>query len=153
MKWLVTTIALLAVILLLGGLDLGAALHPDRTGLLIGGEASVPYFDMNRALWGGLYVDTAYDTANSSTRLSLGPEFGWMYFGGDAGFVHQFNGDGAEGGSRNGIAVRPCLTIAIATLYFRHVEFLDDQPGSSINEFGLLIKYGFPINGHLPTLQ
>ena len=38
------------------------------------------------------------------------------------------------------------LTIALATLYFRHVTFFDDQPGASINELGLLLKWGWSLN-------
>lgn len=137
-------------VLMLGGGNLGIALHPDKVGGLLGAEVSVPYVDMDRLLWGGLYIDGAYDTANSSTRFSIGPELGWGYFGVDGGFVHQFGGDGPEAGGRNGLAVRPCLSITVVTLYFRHETFFDDQPGSSLNEIGVLLKYGTEVHHRGP---
>ena len=67
------------------------------------------------------------------------PSFGWMYFGVNGGFVHQFSGDGPEGGGRTESPSRPCLTIAIAPPVRSSRHVLHDQPGSSINEIGLLL--------------
>jgi hypothetical protein len=148
-----------AALMLIGGANLGVA-HHDGNGFLLGAELSMPYArltetagnpnntalwslpigDLFSMFWAGPYVDVTRDFETDATRMSFGPELGVGVIGVDGGFLHQF-GDTP----RSGWTVRPVLTIALVSLYWRHGAFTDDLPDASFDEFGVLLKFGRPL--------
>lgn len=120
---------------LMPGASVGARFAgEDGAGLLLGGEVSLVSQNVN-FFWFGAYVDGVYDFAAEGTRISLGPELGWSAFGLDAGYVFE-SGPGRQ---THGVAVRPMLTIGLASLYVRGVQQFGDS--DRFVELGLLFKY------------
>jgi hypothetical protein len=121
------------------GLSTGYAVHDDpANGGLFGGELSIAHIT-DTGLWYGGYLDFIHDFGSDTERLSVGPEIGWNYLGVDAGFVLE-NGDRL----RPGVALRPLLTMGIASLGIRGVKTFGDGGGAFV-ELGFLLKIPFPI--------
>jgi hypothetical protein len=121
------------------GLSTGYALHDELpNGALIGAELSVVHIT-NQAVWYGGYVDYLWDRGSDRQRLSVGPEFGYTYFGIDGGYVLE-QGDKL----RHGVALRPLLTLAFLAVGFRGVKTFGDG-GETLGEISVLVKLPFPV--------
>jgi hypothetical protein len=121
------------------GLSTGYSLHDDGpNGALLGPELSVVHIT-NDAVWYGGYADFVWDFGSDRQRLSIGPEFGWMWLGIDGGYVLE-QGDKL----RHGVALRPLLTIALLSIGFRGVKTFGDG-GETLGEISILVKLPFPV--------
>ncbi len=128
------------------GVNLGFGIHktPVPTGAILGLEASFvlmvtasdKYFSVP-TFWGGAYVDGLFDTGASRGRFSIGPEFGYEFFGLDAGVVAQVGG----GVVRAGGCIRPMLTVSLITIYVRGTFVPSDPEVDQTTEIGLLLKW------------
>lgn len=120
------------------GLSVAGAAHPTSpTALAVGAEASVVAFPVAEGNWVGAYVDAVHELDNDLTRVSIGPEFGFVLIGVDGGFVVQRS----ERGTHYGGAVRPMLSFSFLTVYGRWGWLSDDE---RFREIGVLLK--FPIH-------
>src|SRR6185503_8135373 len=110
------------------GMNIGAALHDDApNGVLVGGEASVVNWDdIVPRVWFGGYFDALWDSGAGALRGSVGPEFGWLFLGLDAGYVLQ---TGVQG-TYHGLCVRPTLTVGFFALEARFGHLFGDAPGA-----------------------
>lgn len=121
------------------GLSTGYALHDNGpNGVLLGPELSVVHIT-NQAVWYGGYTDFVWDLGSDRQRLSIGPEFGYTFFGIDGGYVLE------QGGKlRHGVALRPLVTIGILAVGFRGVKIFGDG-GEMLGEISVLVKLPFPV--------
>jgi len=133
-------------VLIMGGINAGAARVDGETGFLFGAEVSVPvlrtpgqwFGDKKRffccargwPMWAGIYGDYTKDFDREITMTTLGPELGFGPFGVDGGIAIV---DGNVG-----FAVRPVLTIGAVSLYARYGQI----EGESFTQFGALLKWG-----------
>jgi hypothetical protein len=136
-----------------GGGNVGYSIHDTTSGLVLGGELSAGYLrflhdddvgnwralDVGRPLWIGVYTDVLRDFGSDTTRFSLGPELGYSLLGLDGGLIAQVGDDG-----RWGWTVRGSITFAVASVYVRRAELLDDLPDSTLWEVGVLLKIPYP---------
>jgi hypothetical protein len=121
------------------GLSTGYSLHDTGpNGALLGPELSVVHITSG-AIWYGGYADFVWDLGSDRQRLSIGPEFGLMFFGIDGGYVLE-QGDKL----RHGVAIRPLLTIALISVGFRGVKVFGDG-GETLGEISVLVKLPFPV--------
>jgi len=125
------------IYLMLGGPLAGST----KDGFVLGGELSVVCLECFRdnplsrmvkdPWWGGLYVDAVAGPSGGPIRVSVGPEFGFAFFGADAGAVFE------KGSGGVGVTARALLTLAFVTGYARGIY--QPEPGLS-GEFGVLLK-------------
>jgi hypothetical protein len=121
------------------GINLSGTLGREAgSGLVLGAEGSLVVLNPALFWWGG-YVDVLYAFAADEVRLSLGPEVGIGWLGLDAGYVLSSS---QHGSPQHGLAVRPLLTIGIASAFFRSAWSFGAQADWSC-EIGVLLK--FPI--------
>lgn len=108
--------------------------HPEGGGFTLGGEVSA-VAATDSYLWYGAYVDGLYDFGASETRLSIGPEFGYLIFGVDGGYLLAASAEG----QRHGVSVRPLLTFGLVAAYSRLGVLFGDR-GDTFGEAGVLLK-------------
>ncbi|QDG54661.1 hypothetical protein FIV42_29140 [Persicimonas caeni] len=113
----------------------------DAGGLILGAEVSVAYANLDEFVWAGFYSDLTYDFGGDSLRLSLGPEFGFSFFGFDAGLMV----DDIFGGSPElGLSVRPVLSIfGVFSIYSR---FTSGNEFATSFELGVTGKFPVPLD-------
>lgn len=104
-------------------------------GFQVGGEISYVFFE---GMWYGIYADAIYNTHTELGKFSIGPELGFMFFGGDLGFLVADKGNE----TKLGITGRVLLSYVFGHLYFRVNYLIKDE--TSI-EFGALIKFPTPL--------
>jgi hypothetical protein len=113
------------------GLVFGPTWQGDEPAYIHGGvELSVVHFSDRTGIWYGGYADALYSADHS--RLSVGPELGWGYVGIDSGLLVRDDGS-------MGFAVRPLLTVAVVSGYYRHGRYFDSDSG--FHEAGVLLKW------------
>lgn len=113
--------------------------YGGQLGMAVGSELSVVYAIPELAmLWFGSYADALYDTHRSTTRLSIGPEFGVLFFGVDGGAVMEI-GDT----NRFGIQGRAMFTASYITFYMRAGTISEDASNTSFTETGIMFKLPF----------
>ena len=125
------------------GLTLGARFglgREDLTSFVLGAETSVVSLG-NSMVWYGAYADVVYDFGYQATRVTVGPEFGWAYFGGDGGLAVQFDREG----SQFGFAVRPLMTLGVAAAFLRLEHFPGPDSSPGLAEVGALLKAPLPL--------
>ena len=109
-------------------------------GFLLGGELSLVYMASDQLFVGG-FADVNHDFGRDVTRVVIGPEVGWLFFGVDAGLAIELT----EPDTRLGVALRPFASfLGFASLYLR-VEVFETAP-VVIGEVGLLLKFPLPID-------
>ena len=106
-----------------------------KDGLLVGVEASYVR-NLDNLVWYGAYSDGVYDRSAAEARLSLGPEFGWMFLGIDGGYLVAIGKERVE----HGFTVRPMLTTGVVTLYARGGVLLTGAE-DRFAEVGALVKW------------
>jgi hypothetical protein len=127
------------------GADLGVAILPNSSpGALLGGEASLVYFDTQGPSWFGAFASAAFITNANQGRFSIGPEAGFAIFGIDGGLLDVV----ASGQDFAGVTVRPMLTVGFATLYARW-DHTFSHGGADAGQIGALIKFPVPVTGEL----
>jgi hypothetical protein len=128
---------------LMPGVNLALAFdRADDAEVALGGEVSLVMLRED-LLWAGSYLDAAYSTESDETRLSLGPELGFGFFGLDAGYLLKLGG---AHGAQHGISLRPLLTIGVATMYFRSAWLFGSNSDWS-GEIGVLLKLPIELPG------
>jgi hypothetical protein len=116
------------------GGNLGVSNHSQETYGVLGAEVSGG--GLQSFFWGGAYLDAVYDFGTERVRFSLGPEFGFLFLGVDAGLVL----DVGEGKARHGFVVRPMLAVRWVFPYVRFGTVKGDDP-YNFSEVGVLLKY------------
>ena len=116
------------------GLSVGGAFHHENKGLTLGAEASLAHW--REGWWMGLYSDILHDFGNERTRLSIGPEFGYGFFGIDGGLLTQLGDDKLY----TGYQVRGLLTMSVIALYGRGGYLPSHPTEQGFAEFGVLFK-------------
>ncbi len=115
------------------GLTASTALHrTGKVGGFVGGEMSLVYF---KEYWYGGYFDAGYDFGIKRTRISLGPEFGFEYYGADAGLLLEQQATGWG----KGFVVRGVASVAVVAIYARYGQILTGDQ-DIFCEVGVLIK-------------
>lgn len=121
----------------LAGPTLGASLardgQPAAASFLLGGEVSAVRATPS-LWWYGLYADGVYDWGGDEGRFSIGPEFGWLIFGLDAGYLWSTT---ARGGG-HGLSLRPVVTMGLLGAYYRFGWIFADS--DRFGEAGVLLK-------------
>lgn len=106
-----------------------SALSEQGSGGYIGGEVSLS--KLSSGYWRGGYVDGLYDFGPGHGFFSLGPQFGWRFFGADAGVALR-----STDWTAPGFQVRVLLSAGFVSLYGRGIYFSDDPMG----QVGLMFK-------------
>ncbi len=120
---------------LLAGAPLGASwAEGDPLKFTAGAELSVAKLSGD-ALWYGAYADVVLNAGH--TRFSMGPELGWAFLGLDGGVLLRDDGE-------PGFTLRPMLTLALLSAYYRYGSYFDDS--LSFHETGVLIKLPLSIS-------
>ena len=100
-------------------------------GFQLGGEVSFVHFD---GYWYGIYADSVYNFKKENWRGSIGPEFGVLYLGGDAGLLLEQKANHVE----TGITARVMFSAVYAHAYLRFNYLFNNEASF---EFGLLFKF------------
>jgi hypothetical protein len=116
------------------GLTASTALHrTGKVGGFLGGEMSFVYFN---EYWYGGYFDAGYDFGIKRSRISLGPEFGFEYYGADAGLLLEQQPTGWG----KGFVVRGVASMAVVAIYARYGQILTGDQDIFF-ETGILLKW------------
>lgn len=116
--------------------------HGGEAGYAVGGELSIVHFD---DVWFGLYADALHDTSRETTRISVGPEFGFAFVGVDAGAIIE-TGDT----TRFGLQGRLMFTAGYIAPYLRVGAISEDAGNTSFTEAGILFKLPLDIGSSNP---
>lgn len=127
------------------GLTFGAAFHEDApVGFLLGGEVSVVSVNqIDELYWIGGYTDFLWDFGQDKFRMSIGPEFGYGFFGVDAGYLLQFDGEGYD----HGFVIRPVLTVGFVAFAVRYGHVFGVEKDANFGEVSALLKFPIPASG------
>ena len=121
---------------LVGG-NLSATLRPGQPGggANLGLEASSGY-SWDTGYWFGGYADLVRTLGADTTRISVGPEFGYLFFGLDGGYLVEW---GEQIPRHDGINIRLSLGIGVCSFYIRSIWLFEVEPRLFV-ESGFVLK-------------
>lgn len=119
----------------MGGATGGGSFSPGVGGGFVGAEASVAR--LRRGWWYGVYSDAIYDFGQRNMTLTLGPEFGYSFFGVDGGLGLR---PAPESGLQMGPQFRGLLTVGLVALYARYGFWPEATEHRHVRQFGIMLK-------------
>lgn len=127
------------------GLMLGMTHHGSGRGAdhATGAEVSVVHL-AGSGWWYGGFASGSFDFADDNTRrVSVGPELGKMFLGGDLGYTYE-----PARKDPHGYTLRAIITFGLAALYVGGTHFPGAAEETTQFELGLLLKVPWNFRHH-----